>query len=315
MFTQIAFVIQILCSQNIISHTSLLLHSCHYMINKNVASCFLNKVPGRSGVITILGKECEVKASEPKTHQDEFADRSRDAYNYGKPRPMIVNSKLPSLQQSSSSSSHPGWFDLMPSTHQPTLQTQSPQQKNSSMFANNSSGSGFGGGGNTLPGGGNTFPHQLHVNQALLIPPTIDNGGGRGSGGVSIYSHSTITRSSNNTGASQEDGDTTVYIQNNFYLLPPGSAMTVPPNHANTVSPERLQAKQLAEFSRVATPVQQYAVSSSLHPSYPGPRNVSNDEKDWAAAATAASAAGGGRHVSFSPPKEASSYDIWQQKY
>jgi hypothetical protein len=269
-------------------------------------------------VITILGKECEVKASEPKTHQDEFTDR-RDAYNYGKPRPMILNSKLPSLQQSSSSSSHPGWFDLIPSTHQPTLQTQPSPQKISSMFAHGSSGSGFGGGGNntlpaggnTLPGGGNTFPHQLHVNQALLIPPNIDYGGG--GRGVSIYSHSTITRSSNNTGASQEDGDTTVYIQNNFYLLPPGTAMTVPPNHANTISPERLQAKQMAEFGRVATPVQ-YAVSSSLQPSYPGPRNVSNDEKDWAAAATAAAAAGG-RHVSFSPPKEVSSYDIWQQKY
>ena len=252
-------------------------------------------------MITILGKECEVKASEPKTHQDEFADR-RDAYNYGKPRPMIVNSKLPSLQ-SSSSSSHQGLFDLMPSNHQPT---QPPPQKVSSMFANNSSsGSGFG-------GGGNTFPHQLHVNQALLIPPNIDNGGGRGGGGVSIYSHSTITRSSNITGASQ-NGDT-VYIQNNFYLLPPGTAMTVPPNHANTISPEQLQAKQMAEFVRAATPMQ-YAVSSSLHPSYPGPRNVSIDEKDWAAAAAAANAAAGvGRHVSFSPPKEVSSYAIWQQK-
>ena len=266
--------------------------------NKNIASCFLNKVPGRSGVITILGKECEVKASEPKTHQDEFADR-RDAYNYGKPRPMIVNSKLPSLQRSSSSSSNQGWFDLMPSNNP---SSQPPPQNNSSMFANNSSsGSGFG-------GGGNTFPHQLHVNQALLIPPNIDNGG-RGGGGVSIYSHSTITRSSTTTGTSR-DGDTTVYIQNNFYLLPPGTAMTVPPNHANTISPEQLQAKQMAEFVRAATPMQ-YAVSSSLHPSYPGPRNVSSDEKDWAAANAAA---GVGRHVSFSPPKEVSSYAICQQK-
>lgn len=248
-------------------------------------------------MITILGKECEVKASEPKTHQDEFADR-RDAYNYGKPRPMIVNSKLPSLQQSSSSSSHQDWFDLMPSNHQ---STQPPPQKVSSMFANSNSGCGFG-------GGGNTFPNQLHVNQSLLIPPTIDNGGGRGGGGVSIYSHSTITRSSSATGASQDGEHTTVYIQNNFYLLPPGTAMTVPPNHANTISPERLQAKQMAEFVCVATPMQ-YAASSSLLPSYPGPRNFSSDEKDMAA-----NAGGVGRHVSFSPPKEVSSYDIWQQK-
>jgi hypothetical protein len=279
------------------------LSSCHN--DKNVASCFLNKIPGRSGVITILGKECEVKASEPKTHQDEFADR-RDAYNYAKPRPMIVTSKLPSLQ-SSSSSSHQGWFDLMPSNNQPT---QPPPHKNSSMFENNSrSGSGFG-------GGGNTFPHQLHVNQALLIPPNIDNGGGRGGGGVSIYSHSTITRSSTSTTTGpSRDGDTTVYIQNNFYLIPPGTAMTVPPNHANTISPEQLQAKQMAEFVRAATPMQ-YAVSSSLHPSYPGPGNVNSDEKDWAAAAIAAAGGGGGggRHVSFSPPKEVSSYAIWQQK-
>lgn len=283
------------CSHNIISRISscnILFNGCyHYINDKNVASCFLNKVPGRSGVITILGKECEVKASEPKTHQDAFLADKRDAYHYGKPRPMIVNSKLPSLQQSSSSSAQQGWFDLMPSNHQ---STQPLPQKVTSMFANSSSENGFG-------GGGNTFPHQLHVNQALLIPPTIDNGGGRGGGGVPIYSHSTITRSSNITGASQ-DGFTTVYIQNNFYLLPPGTAMTVPPNHSNTISPERLQAKQMTEFVPNATPMQ-YAVSSSLLPSYPGPRNV--DGK---------AAAAGGRHVSFLPPNRVSSYDIWQQK-
>jgi hypothetical protein len=91
--------------------------------------------------------------------------------------------------------------------------------------------------------------------------------------------------------------------------------MTVPPNHANTISPEQLQGKQMAEFVRAATPMQ-YAVSSSLHPSYPGPGNVNSDEKDWAAAAIAAAGGGGGggRHVSFSPPKEVSSYAIWQQK-
>ena len=231
---------------------------------QNVASSFLNKIPGRTGVITILGIgiDCEVKASEPKSSTDS-ADR-RDGY-YGKSRP-VFNPKHPHQKSSQ------GWFDHNPADQPPQ---QPSQQKLNTMFENGG-------------GGGTTIPQQLHVNQALLVQPIFNptpRGGadhdGRG-GAVSIYSHSTITSTTVGPNGTSQDG-TTIYIQNNFYILPPGGTALSIPTHVLT--PGQLQAKQTAEFvqnggiaSLVRSAPPQYPVSSSLQPSYPGPNN--GNEKD-----------------------------------
>lgn len=88
-----------------------------------------------------------------------------------------------------------------------------------------------------------TIPRPLHVNQALLVPPNFitQRGGADGGerGGMSIYSHSTITRITVGPDGASHDGAANVYIQNNFYTLPPGG--TEPTTHALT--PEQLQAQ------------------------------------------------------------------------
>jgi hypothetical protein len=92
-------------------------------------------------------------------------------------------------------------------------------------------------------GDGMTIPRPLHVNQALLVPPNFitQRGGADGGerGGMSIYSHSTITRITVGPDGASHDGAANVYIQNNFYTLPPGG--TEPTTHALT--PEQLQAQ------------------------------------------------------------------------
>lgn len=244
----------------------------------NVASSFLNKIPGRTGVITILGKECEVKASEPKS--TDSADR-RDGY-YGKSRP-VFNPKSPHQHSSQ------GWFD-----HNPD---QPSKQKLNMVFANGG-------------GGGTTIPQQLHVNQALLVPPNFNptTRGGTdhdGNGGVSVYSHSTITSTTvGPSGTSQ--GGTTLYIQNNFYILPPGG--TASPIPTNALTPEQLQAKQTAEFvqncgiaSLVPSAPPQYPVSSSLQPSYPGPCNGNEKDSPF------------GRHLLFPQQIKQLPYNTWQK--
>jgi hypothetical protein len=173
----------------------------------------------------------------------------------------VFNQKHP-YQKSSQ-----GWFDHNPADQPPQ---QPSQQKLNTMFAN-------GGRGRT------TIPQQLHVNQALLVQPIFnptpiggaDHDGRRGA--VSIYSHSTITSTTVGPNGTSQDG-TTIYIQNNFYILPPGGTALSIPTHALT--PGQLQAKQTAEFvqnggiaSLVRSAPPQYPVSSLLQPSYPGPNN------------------------------------------
>ena len=190
-------------------------------------------IPGRTGVVNIMGKDCEVKASEPKpANAPHHARYSKPPYNR----------------------SPQGWSNDMPL---------------------------FGPG-----GGGTTIPHQLHVDQTLLVPPIFissprggANGGGRG--GVSIYSHSTITRTiAGPCGASHDGAATAVYIQNNFYSLPPGG--TVPPTYE---TPEQLQEKQkffvqngdVAALGRFSPMLYTVLSSSALQPSYPGPNGSEMD--------------------------------------
>jgi hypothetical protein len=178
-----------------------------------------------------MGKDCEVKASEPKLA--EAPHRTRPMFN-----------------------TKPPYY-------------QSPQVWSNDMPL-------FGPG-----GGGTTIPHPLHVDQTLLVPPNFistprggASGGGRG--GVSIYSHSTITRTTSGPSGSSHDGavTATVYIQNNFYLLPPGG--TVPPTY---LTPEQLQERQkifvqngdVAALGRISPLMYTVPSSSALQPSYPGP--------------------------------------------
>ena len=203
-------------------------------LQQGVAASILNTIPGRTGVVKIMGKDCEVKASEPKpANAPHHARHFKPPYNRSPPH---------------------GWSNDMPL---------------------------FGPG-----GGGTTIPHQLHVDQTLLVPPNFissprggADGGGRGE--VSIYSHSTITRTTTGPGGASHDGAATaVYIQNNFYSLPPGG--TVPPTYE---TPEQLQEKQkffvqngdVAALGRFSPLLYTVPSSSALQPSYPGPNGSEMD--------------------------------------
>jgi len=214
----------------------------------NVAAALLTTIPGRTGVVYIMGKNCEVKASEPKSA--ETAHLANVSNNYF--QPASYHQQPQSLNN--------GW-----SGHQ-----QMPQQQMA-----------FG------AGGRGKATHQLQVNQTLPIPPNFNHGpGGPDGGGLPIYSHSTITRTTSGSiaspdGASQE-GTANIYIQNNFYTLPSG--MELPPTWNAMATPEEMQAQQtelvqsggtmaLGQAAMLATGVNpQYTAysPSALQPSYPG---------------------------------------------
>ena len=218
-----------------------------------------------------MGKNCEVKASEPKTA--EAAQYAHSTINLPPPH----HHQAPAPQ---------GWANQ-----------QVTQQR---MVIN---------------GGGSGAPvHPLQVPQTMPFPSTLNYGSpatggaearGAGSpsagGGVPIYSHSTITRTTAgpvvSADGSAHEGAANVYIQNNFYTLPPGSEL--PPSHTLNTSgptPEALQAKQTEQLQKggtmtleqtvtaatsqavaaAAAPPQQYAATtyapapSALQPMYPG---------------------------------------------
>lgn len=215
-------------------------------------------------MVNIMGKNCEIKASEPKT--EEAAQYARSSINLPPPHHQQHYHHQQQQQQ--------GW-----SNHQ-QMQPQ-PQRM---VF-------GSGGGAATHP--------LMQVNQTMPVPPNFNCGapaGAEANGGEPIYSHSTITRTTagptvSADGASHE-GASNVYIQNNFYTLPPGAEL--PPSHAMNVAtgptPEALQAQQTelvqnggamslgqttvapvaAPMAGVAPQYTAYA-PSALQPSYPGP--------------------------------------------
>ena len=197
---------------------------------QSVSDALLNIIPGRTGTVNIMGKNCEIKASEPKTEE-----------TYQQPSPHF----------------HQHQQHHHPHHNQPPH--QSSQQ---------------GGSG----GIGNHTPHRLVLSaNGAVIHPMTDNqsgasssqpqhgvnysgggegteqhqgGGGGGGIGVPLYSHSTITRTTAGPilaadGSTQDGGTTNVYIQNNYYTLPPGTQLA-PSHPLNNTSPtmETLQQRE-----------------------------------------------------------------------
>eukprot|EP00804_Cyclotella_cryptica_P025237 CCRYP_010339-RA/>CCRYP_010339-RA protein AED:0.05 eAED:0.05 QI:490/1/1/1/0.5/0.33/3/2524/565 len=146
--------------------------------DEDVALSLLNVIPGRTGRVAILGKMCEVKASEPKTAEV-------DPYGH------LTTSMSPHRPGPSG-----GWM-------------------NHPRMYNN--------------GGYHSQPHH-HMTQPPppIIQPAYNYATGP-DGNPAVYSHSTITRAMGGPVAAADgipggDGSQpTVYIQNNYYTLPPGA--------------------------------------------------------------------------------------------
>jgi len=243
----------------------------------NVAASLLTTIPGRTGMVNILGKNCEVKASEPKT-----AEAAHLAHS-------TINLPIPPHHHPNNPHQH----------HPPPPPPRSrgwnhmPHQQQQQMI--------FGAGG---IGGGGAAIHPLPVNQTMPVPPNFNYHGGRGGaisptgggGGVPIYSHSTITRTTAGvppsivSSADDSASPTNVYIQNNFYTLPPGTDL--PPSHtlSATPTPEALVQAQQTELiqnggavaaaalgqtmaTAAGAPYTTAYACSALQPLYPGTNN------------------------------------------
>ena len=255
----------------------------------NVAAALLRVIPGRTGIVNILGKNCEIKASEPKTHAE---DVRYEAYM------DAMNNNMRPYHHAYHNHHH----------HSQMSQQQQQQQYNGSgnnqmsqsqrVVFGNPSGGGSAGGATTTGNyvsattTTNNTNHPLQVKQTMPIHPNFNNNGGGGgvdssqsssNQGVPIYSHSTITRT---TAAPTVSADGTthesisnVYIQNNFYTLPPGTDAAALKNGGGP-TPEALQAQQtelvqtggtMALSQAVAgTTIAPTYVSSSLQPTHPG---------------------------------------------
>jgi len=227
-----------------------------YILLQTVAASLLKIIPGRTGVVNILGKNCELKASEPKSAQEMYEQSfMQQQYHHSQVPPphhhqgVQYNGGGSSWQSSYSNGS----------TNTATANQTSQQRV---VF-----------GANGISSGVNDDP--LQVPQTMPIPSnfkvthtTASQGvGSQGGGsGVPTYSHSTITRTTT------DEGMTNVYIQNNFYTLPPG---TIPQAIGSVPSPEVLQAQQL---EAVKTPGGLDSLTNpkvapqyqSLQPAYPG---------------------------------------------
>ena len=207
----------------------------------NVAAALLTVIPGRTGVVNILGKNCEIKASEPKSHAEHYA--AMDAMNNMRPHHHAYH--LPQMSQQQQ--------------HYNGGSNNQMSQSQRVVFGNLSGGGSAGGAttGNHVSATTmttNNTNHPLQVKQTLPIPPNFNNSGGGGvdssqsssNQGVPIYSHSTITRTTAAPTVSADgtthEGTSNVYIQNNFYTLPPGTDAAALKNGGPT--PEALQAQQ-----------------------------------------------------------------------
>jgi len=191
--------------------------------DESVSNALLNVVPGRTGTINIFGKNCEIKASEPKTEE----------------------------------TCHP-----QPHLHH---HHNHNQQHQSSQWSDNYS------------------PHRLVLgaNGAAIHPIANQSGGharrtqnlnypGSEPGvGVPLYSHSTITRTTAgpilSVDGTAQEGTANVYIQNNFYTLPPGTKLS--PSHPLNAPPtmETLQMRE-EEFVNGGGTVTYTHQQSTLNP-------------------------------------------------
>ena len=220
---------------------------------QTAAASLLKIIPGRTGVVNILGKNCELKASEPKSAEEMYQQSfMQQQYHHSQVPPPPHHQ---GVQYNGGGSS---WQSSYSRGSANTAANQTSQQR--VVF-----------GANGISSGVNDDP--LQVPQTMPIPSnfkvTHTTSQGVGSQGVPTYSHSTITRTTT------DEGTTNVYIQNNFYTLPPG---TIPKDYGSGPSPEVLQAQQL---EAVKTPGGLDSLTNpkvapqyqSLQPSYPGRSN------------------------------------------
>ena len=250
----------------------------------NVAAALLRVIPGRTGIVNILGKNCEIKASEPKTHAE---DVRYEAYM------DAMNNNMRPYHHAYHNHHHHSQMSQQQQYNGSSNNQMSQSQR--VVFGNPSGGAG----GATTTGNyvsatttTNNTNHPLQVKQTMPIHPNFNNNGGGGgvdssqsssNQGVPIYSHSTITRTTAAPTVSADgtthEGISNVYIQNNFYTLPPGTDAAALKNGGGP-TPEALQAQQtelvqtggtMALSQAVAgTTIAPTYVSSSLQPTHPG---------------------------------------------
>jgi hypothetical protein len=177
--------------------------------DEHVALSLLNVIPGRTGRVAMLGKMCEIKASEPKTMEpSEYPDMYGRGYNNMHTAPLY-----------------------------------------------------------------NGYYAQQHMMGPPQMIPNYNQYAAAPDGNPAVYSHSTITRTAGpitnaDVAGTGGDGQPSVYIQNNYYTLPPGAE--VPSNlaeeqqqQASTGSTEAYQQHHHAPYA--------YPGGTAWEPSYPGP--------------------------------------------
>ena len=196
---------------------------------QSVSDALLNIIPGRTGTVNIMGKNCEIKASEPKT-EETYQQPSPHFHQHQQHHHPHHNQPSHQLsQQGGSGGSNHTPHRLVLSANgaviHPITDNQSGASSSQPQHGVNYSG-----------GGEGTEQHQ--------------GGGGGGGIGVPLYSHSTITRTTAGPilaadGSTQDGGTTNVYIQNNYYTLPPGTQLA-PSHPLNNTSPtmETLQQRE-----------------------------------------------------------------------
>ena len=191
-------------------------------------------IPGRTGTVNIFGKNCDIKASEPKTEE---------SYQ----QPHVHNLHHHYLQHPTSQ-----WGDNNYTPHQ-------------------------------LVFGANGVAAIHPIKNQSGTPPLQTPVGAEQGVGVPLYSHSTITRTAAgpilSVDGTPQEGMANVYIQNNFYTLPPGTQLS--PSHPLNASPTmetlQLREEELANGGGTVTYTHQQstlnpgAVSMALQPAYPGP--------------------------------------------
>ena len=215
-------------------------------------------------MVNILGKNCEVKASEPKTA--EAAHYAHSTINLAH-NPHQQQQQQQQYGQMSQQYGHPtnpqGTTGVGGGVGGGGGWNQIPQQPQRLVFNGAGSVQMQQGPGGVGVGVGGSGSHPLQVSQTMSVPPNFgatNNGGalivGAENGPTPIYSHSTITRTTAGPVISPDgtttDGAANVYIQNNFYILPPGTTtadgvVSSPLSHHATnavVTPEALQAQQ-----------------------------------------------------------------------
>ena len=200
-------------------------------------------IPGRTGQVKIFGKNCEIKASEPKTEE-----------SYHQQQPHLHNH------------------------HQSSAQWGGDNNYTAHQLV-------FGANGATI--------HPIKNQSGVAGPQTLQTPvvGAEQGIGVPLYSHSTITRTTAgpilSVDGSPQEGVANVYIQNNFYTLPPGTQLSPshPLNAAPTMETLQLREEEFVNGGGTVTYTHQQSTlnagapshapfaypGESLQPAYPGP--------------------------------------------